>query len=134
MVNEHRARAAARKAEQGRMAEQVRQEAQALEEKRRQHVMIDNTFVIDGRMVTCENDVLKQMYEQGFGYDGWWTAAQRSRLDDMLTGGFCTFGDGPYNFKILHSQRMSGFSLRLLVQIKQHNNVAAVQMFAEGEV
>ena len=38
------------------------------------------------------------LYEQGLGYDGWWTAAKADRLNDMLGGGFGV--TGPFVFRI----------------------------------
>ena len=46
------------------------------------------TFEVDGRAVLEDEDLMKAMYAQGFGYSGWWNAAMLDRLNDMLGGGF----------------------------------------------
>ena len=59
-------------------AERRADEARA-ERERNPHV-----FTFDHSKIRCDEDFARSLYEQGFGYEGWWTAARGDRLNDML--------------------------------------------------
>ena len=54
-------------------------ERRAEERERNPHV-----FTFDHSKIRCDEDFARSLYEQGFGYEGWWTGARGSRLNDML--------------------------------------------------
>jgi len=61
-------------------AEHRAEEARA-ERERNPHV-----FTFDHSKIRCDEDFARSLYEQGFGYEGWWKAARGDRLNDMLGG------------------------------------------------
>merc|ERR1711977_219086 len=54
------------------------------EEARAERERNPHEFTFDHSKIRCDEDFARSLYEQGFGYEGWWTAARGDRLNDML--------------------------------------------------
>ena len=127
MVNEHRAKAEKRKADDAarRAALEVRRQAQVEAEVMAARDELGNhAFVFDGSQVFSDRDFCKGLYAQGLGYHGWWDAAKLDRLNDMLGGGFGF--QGQFSMRIVNAQKLKvAVSARLLAIMREHRNCAA---------
>ena len=79
------------------------------------------TFEVDGRAVLEDEDLMKAMYAQGFGYSGWWNAAMLDRLNDMLGGGFGV--TGPFVFRIKGGKQFNEIVSRGLKEVILNHRV-----------